>query len=94
MPERRPFVDMTVNESEGNVMYGSDETIEHGLRAGDVMEITVRGERRTAEVMLVTDDEQLLLDLFDGERPVFAMASALVDVAVFRPEAGDFLVAA
>ena len=65
----------------------------HGLRDGDVIEITVRGERRTAEVMIVSEDDQLLLDLFDGDRPVFARASTLVDVAVYRPDA-DLLVAA
>jgi hypothetical protein len=43
--------------------------------------------------MIVSEDEQLLLDLFDGDRPVFARASMLTDVAVYRPDA-DFLVAA
>jgi hypothetical protein len=36
----------------------------------------------------------VLLDLFDGERPVFAQFSALVDVAIFRPDAAEFSVAA
>jgi hypothetical protein len=85
---------MSVNESEGSAMDRSNETTAQGLRAGDVVEITIRGERHTAEVMLVSEDEQLLLDLFDGDRPVFARASALVDVAVFRPETADFVVAA
>jgi hypothetical protein len=71
----------------------TETTTDQGLRAGDVIEITVRGERRTAEVMIVSDDDQLLLDLYDGDRPVFARADSLVDVAVYRPE-GEFLVAA
>jgi hypothetical protein len=82
-----------VNEPEGSRMNVSTDHNEHGLRAGDVIEITVRGERRTAEVMIVSDDDQLLLDLFDGDRPVFARASSLTDVAVYRPDA-DLLVAA
>jgi hypothetical protein len=82
-----------VNEPEGVSMNIDTDTSDHGLRAGDVIEITVRGERRTAEVMIVSEDEQLLLDLFDGDRPVFARASMLTDVAVYRPDA-DFLVAA
>ena len=71
----------------------TDTSTDHGLRAGDVIEITVRGERRTAEVMIVSDDDQLLLDLYDGDRPVFARVDTLVDVAVYRPDA-DLLVAA
>jgi hypothetical protein len=35
---------------------------------GDVIEFTLRGERRTAEAMLVTDDGVVVLDLFDGDR--------------------------
>ena len=54
---------------------------------GDVIEFTHRGERRTAEVMIRSDDDQVLLDLFDGDRPAFAQLSALADVAVFRPDA-------
>ena len=64
------------------------------LREGDVIEFTLRGERRTAEVMIVSDDDQLLLDLFDGDRPVFARPAALADLAVYRPDAADLLVAA
>ena len=63
--------------------HGTD-TIE--IREGDVIEFTHRGERRTAEVMLRTDDDQVLLDLFDGDRPAFGFVSALTDVAVYRPE--------
>ena len=64
------------------------------LRAGDVIEFTHRGERRTAEVMLRTEDDQVLLDLFDGDRPAFGFVSALTDVAVYRPELVNFTVAA
>ena len=64
------------------------------IREGDVIELSLRGERRTAEVMIVTDDGEALLDLYDGDRPVFARLSALVDVEVYRPDAVDFVVAA
>lgn len=63
------------------------------IRAGDVIEFTHRGERRTAEVMIVSDDDQVLLDLFDGDRPAFARAGSLTDVAVYRPDV-EALVAA
>ena len=72
-------------------MNGTDTT---EIRDGDVIEFTHRGERRTAEVMLRSDDDQVLLDLFDGDRPAFAQLSALADVAVFRPDADGFSVAA
>jgi hypothetical protein len=64
------------------------------IRDGDVIEFTHRGERRTAEVMIRSEDDQVLLDLFDGDRPAFARLSALVDVAVFRPDVPAFSVAA
>jgi hypothetical protein len=87
-------VDDSEIEPEGSSMnVTTDTSTDHGLRAGDVIEITVRGERRTAEVMIVSDDDQLLLDLYDGDRPVFARVDTLVDVAVYRPDA-DLLVAA
>lgn len=56
------------------------------VREGDVIEFTLRGERRTAEAMLITDDDLVLLDLFDGDRPAWAQLSILDDVAVFRPD--------
>jgi hypothetical protein len=64
------------------------------MREGDVVEFTHRGERRTAEVMLVTTDDVVLLDLFDGDRPAWARLDAIEDVAVYRPDAADALVAA
>jgi hypothetical protein len=72
---------------------------EHGhLREGDIVELTVRGERRTAEVMLVSMDDAtsgtVLLDLFDGDRPAWARLSSLQDVVVYRPDLADVLVAA
>jgi hypothetical protein len=63
------------------------------LRDGDVIEFSLHGERRTAEVMLVTDDGLVLLDLFDGDRPAFARVGALADVAVFAGDAGELLAA-
>jgi len=56
------------------------------VREGDVLELTLRGERRTAEAMLVTDDDVVLLDLFDGDRLAWAQLSQLDDVVVFRPD--------
>jgi hypothetical protein len=64
------------------------------VHEGDVVEFTLHDERLTAEAMLVTDDGVALLDLFDGDRPVMARLSELVDLTVFRPEAGDVLAAA
>ena len=64
------------------------------LQAGDIVEFTVKGERRTAEVMLVTIDDVVLLDLFDGDRPAWARRHTLEDVAVYRPDLADSLVAA
>ena len=56
------------------------------VREGDVIEFTLRGERRTAEAMLLTDDGLVLLDLFDGDRLAWAQVSILADVAVFAPD--------
>ena len=56
------------------------------VHEGDVIEFTLHGERQTAEAMLVTDDDVALLDLFDGDRPVMARLSELLDVTVFRPD--------
>jgi hypothetical protein len=64
------------------------------VREGDVLEFTLRGERRTAEAMLVTDDGLVLLDLFDGDRPAWAWVSGLDDVSVFRPDGADLAVLA
>lgn len=64
------------------------------VREGDVIEFTLRGERRTAETMLLTEDGYVLLDLFDGDRPAFARLAALDDVTVFRPDVDEFLPAA
>lgn len=57
------------------------------VQPGDVIEFTLRGERRTAEAMLLTDDDVVLLDLFDGDRPAWAPLSVLEEVAVFQPDA-------
>jgi hypothetical protein len=74
--------DAAVNESKTTV------------RDGDVIEFSLRGERRTAEVMLVTDDGMALLDLFDGDRPAFARLEALEDVAVYSADASELATAA
>jgi hypothetical protein len=64
------------------------------VKQGDVIELTLRGERRTAEVMLLTDDGVVLLDLFDGDRPAWAKTSSLEDVIVYTPDPDGALVAA
>ena len=64
------------------------------ITEGDIIELTIRGERRTADVMLVTDDGVVLLDLLDGERPAWAWVSHLQDAVVFRPDAEEHLAAA
>ena len=64
------------------------------LREGDIVEFSLKGDRRTAEVMLVTSDDVVLLDLFDGDRPAWAHRAPLEDVEVYRPDAADLLVAA
>ena len=64
------------------------------VKQGDVIELTLRGERRTAEVMLLTDDGVVLLDLFDGDRPAWARTSTLEDVIVYTPDPDGALVAA
>ena len=63
---------------------GNDRPI---IRAGDIIEFTHRDLRQTAEVMLVTDEGLALLDLFDGDRPVYAYLDRLDNVAVFDPAA-------
>jgi hypothetical protein len=64
------------------------------MTEGDVIEFTLRDQRHTAVVMLMTDDDIVLLDLVDGDRPAWAGISTLQDVAVFSPEPGEVLVAA
>ena len=64
------------------------------FQTGDIVEFTLRGERRTAEVMLVTTDDVVLLDLFDGDRPAWARRATLEDVAIFRPDFTEVLAAA
>src|SRR4029079_15011172 len=76
-------------ERERRKMHEANE-----MREGDVVEFTHRGERRTAEVMLVTPDDVVLLDLFDGDRPAWARPATMTDVCIFRPDSADVLVAA
>ncbi len=56
------------------------------LAAGDIIELTLAGERRTAEIMLATEDGYVLLDFFDGERAVATRVDRLEDVTVFQPD--------
>jgi hypothetical protein len=74
---------VATTDSEGDGLMESNRNVHEG----DVIEFTLRGERRTAEAMLITEDDLVLLDLFDGDRPAWARLSILDEVAVFRPEA-------
>ena len=68
--------------------------IERTMTAGDVIEFSIRDERHTAVVMLMTDDDIVLLDLLDGDRPAWAGISSLRELAIFTPESGEVLAAA
>ena len=68
--------------------------IERTMAAGDVIEFTMHDQRHTAVVMLMTDDDVVLLDLVDGDRPAWAGISTLREVAIFAPEPGEVLAAA
>jgi hypothetical protein len=85
---------LDVDDLEAATMETTGEAPGTAVREGDVIEFSLRDERLTAEVMIVTDGGEALLDLFDGDRPVFAQLCALVDVAVYRPDTADFVVAA
>jgi hypothetical protein len=73
---------------------GAMNQIEQAMTAGDVIEFTMHDQRHTAVVMLMTDDDLLLLDLLDGDRPAWAGISSLREVAIFSPEPGEVLAAA
>ena len=68
--------------------------IDRTMRAGDVIEFTMHDRRVTAVVMLMTDDDIVLLDLLDSDRPAWAGISSLQEVAIFTPESGEVLAAA
>ena len=68
--------------------------IEQSMTAGDVIEFTMHDERHTAVVMLMTDDDLVLLDLLDDDRPAWAGISSLHEVAIFTPASGEVLAAA
>ena len=76
--------------TKGNAMH----EINRLVADGDVIEFTLRRERRTAEVMLVTEDDVVLLDLFDGDRPAWARLAQLEDVAIYRPDITEMFAAA
>ena len=87
---RSPRLDVcNERDAEGSDVSDGNQTVKHG----DVIEFTLRGERRTAEAMLVTDDGVVLLDLFDGDRPAWAPPSVLKDVVVFRPDLNHMVAA-
>jgi hypothetical protein len=50
--------------------------IEQTMTAGDVIEFTMHDQRHTAVVMLMTDDDLVLLDLLDGDRPAWPASRA------------------
>jgi hypothetical protein len=68
--------------------------IERTMAEGDVIEFTMHDQRHTAVEMLMTDDDLVLLDLVDGDRPAWAGVSSLREVAIFIPESGEVLAAA
>jgi hypothetical protein len=88
--EQSALTTATNVDAEGNAMSETSQ----GVQQGDVFEFTLRGERRTAEAMLVTDDGVVLLDLFDGDRPAWGRLAHLEDVTIYRPDHDDALVAA
>ena len=67
---------------------------ERTMTAGDVIEFSMHDRRHTAVVMLMTDDDLVLLDLLDDDRPAWAGVSSLHDLAIFTPESGEVLAAA
>ena len=81
---------VATTDAEGADVMESNRNVQEG----DVIEFTLRGERRTAEAMLITEDDLVLLDLFDGDRPAWARLSILDEVTVFRPEANYVISAA
>jgi hypothetical protein len=89
VPSSDPLTVVAIRRGGRDVSGSSRKVVE-----GDVIEFTLRGERRTAEAMLITDDGLVLLDLFDGDRPAWARLSILDEVVVFRPEANEVVTAA
>ena len=82
---RWPKIESTAprgTEAEGRTWTSSTQD----LQTGDIVEFTVKGERRTAEVMLVTIDDVVLLDLFDGDRPAWARRTTLRGRGDLPPE--------
>lgn len=73
-------------------MSTHDDHTTISVRSGDVIEFTLRGERRTGDVMLVTDDGVALVDLLDDDRPAWARLEQLTDLVVFSPD--EFVVVA
>ena len=86
---------MTEHEMHETVTKGTAmNEINRTVSDGDVIEFTLRSERRTAEVMLVTEDNVVLLDLFDGDRPAWARLAQLEEVAIYRPDVVEIFAAA
>jgi len=86
---------MAADETHQDVTKGmAMDEVNGTVNDGDVIEFTLRGERRTAEAMLVTEDGVVLLDLFDGDRPAWARVHQLQDVVIYRPELAELVAAA
>jgi hypothetical protein len=64
------------------------------VNAGDVIEFTLRDERVTAVVMLVSDEGAILLDLLDEGGLAWGDVDRLTDLAVFRPQRAGVAAAA
>jgi hypothetical protein len=64
------------------------------VNTGDVIEFTLGGERVTAVALLIGDDGEILLDLVDEDVFAWSEIASLSDLAVFKPDVGEALVAA
>jgi hypothetical protein len=65
-----------------------------GVDAGDVVEFTLHGTRRTATVMLVSETGSVLLDLAEEDVLAWSELDRIEDLAVYRPDVGELWVAA
>ncbi len=79
------------NATDHRVVVSDEEERDMQQIEGQIIEFTLDGERRTAEAMLQSDN-MVLLDFFDGDRPVLTTLDRLVDLEIFRPD--DEMIAA
>jgi hypothetical protein len=67
---------------------------QYQVNPGDVIEFTLKGERRTAVAMLISDEGDILLDLIDDDGLAWGELDRLEDLAVFKPDSNEVPVAA